>query len=273
MNLEGSAAVITGGASGIGRACALAMARRGCDVVIADVNEERMRATVSEIRALGRRSAGVRCDVSRDGELELLAEQAITQMGRVDVLMNNAGVVLGGPVEQIAMSDWEWIVNINLLGPVRGVRAFLPHMLERGSGYIVNTASFAGLVAHNPLTIPYDTTKHGVVGFSAGLALYCRPRGIGVSVLCPGYVETNLSENYRFRGLEDPNAAPGRMPDVTVQPEAVAERVVEAVEAERFLILSQPEHARIWARRAQDVDAHIQRQIEVLAGSRQAPAG
>ena len=273
MNLEGSAAVITGGASGIGRACALAMARRGCDVVIADVNEERMRAAVSDIVALGRRSAGVRCDVSRDGELEHLAERAVTQMGRIDLLMNNAGVVLGGPVEQIAMSDWEWIVNINLLGPVRGVRAFLPHMLERGSGYIVNTASFAGLVAHNPLTIPYDTTKHGVVGFSAGLALYCRPRGIGVSVLCPGYVETNLSENYRFRGLEDPNAGPGRMPDVTVQAEAVAERVVEAVEAERFLILSQPEHARIWARRAQDVDAHIQRQIEVLAESRQAPAG
>ncbi|HKA49835.1 MAG TPA: SDR family NAD(P)-dependent oxidoreductase [Candidatus Dormibacteraeota bacterium] len=273
MNLEGSAAVITGGASGIGRACALAMARRGSDVIIADINEQRMDDTVSEIQALGRRSAGLRCDVSRDGELELLAERAIAEMGRIDVLMNNAGVVLGGPVEQIAMADWEWIVNINLLGPVRGVRAFLPHMLERGSGYIVNTASFAGLVAHNPLTIPYDTTKHGVVGFSAGLALYCRPRGIGVSVLCPGYVETNLSENYRFRGLDDSSTVPGRMPDVTVQPEAVAERVVEAVEAERFLILSQPEHALIWARRAQDIDAHIQRQIEVLTAARPAPAG
>jgi NAD(P)-dependent dehydrogenase (short-subunit alcohol dehydrogenase family) len=273
MNLEGSVAVITGGASGIGRACALAMARRGADVVIADVNEERMRATVAEIQPLGRRSAGVRCDVSRDGELEHLARRAIGEMGRVDLLMNNAGVVLGGPVEQIAMADWEWIVNINLLGPVRGARAFLPHMMERGSGYIVNTASFAGLVAHNPLTIPYDTTKHGVVGFSAGLALYCKPRGIGVSVLCPGYVETNLSENYRFRGLDEAVSTLGRMPDATVQPETVADRVVEAVEAERFLILSQPEHARIWARRAQDIDGHIARQIEVLAGSQQAPAG
>jgi NAD(P)-dependent dehydrogenase (short-subunit alcohol dehydrogenase family) len=163
------------------------------------------------------------------------------------------------------MADWEWILGINLLGPVRGVRAFLPHMLERGSGYVVNTASFAGLVAHNPMTIPYDTTKHGVVGFSAGLALYCRPRGIGVSVLCPGYVRTNLPERYRFVGLEDPEAGVGRMPDATVTPEEVAERVVEAVEAERFLVLSQPEHARIWARRAQDVDAHIARQLEVLA--------
>jgi len=273
MNLEGSVAVITGGASGIGRACALAMARRRADVVIADVNEERMRATVAEIQGLGPRSAGVRCDVSRDGELEQLAQRAIGEMGRVDLLMNNAGVVLGGPVEQIAMADWEWIVNINLLGPVRGARAFLPHMMERGSGYIVNTASFAGLVAHNPLTIPYDTTKHGVVGFSAGLALYCKPRGIGVSVLCPGYVETNLSENYRFRGLNEAVSTLGRMPDATVQPDTVADRVVEAVEAERFLILSQPEHARIWARRAQDIDGHIARQIEVLAGSQQAPAG
>src|SRR5262245_20799404 len=239
------------------------MARRGADVVIADLNEDRMGATVAAVAALGRRSLGVRCDVSGDGELERLAERAIGEMGRVDLLMNNAGVVVGGPIEQVPMADWEWIVGVNLLGPVRGVRAFLPHMLARGSGYIVNTASFAGLVAHNPLTIPYDTTKHGVVGLSAGLALYCRPRGIGVSVLCPGYVETNLSENYRFSALEE--RAPHLMPDATVQPEDVAERVVEAVEAERFLILSQPEHARIWARRAQDVDAHIARQLEVLS--------
>src|SRR2546430_6236541 len=88
----------------------------------------------------------------------------------------------------------------------------LPHMLERGSGYVVNTASFAGLVAHNPLTIPYDTTKHGVVGLSAGLALYLRPRGIGVSLLCPGYVDTNLSENYRIRGPDEAGAGPGPEP-------------------------------------------------------------
>jgi len=264
MILDGAVAVITGGASGIGRATALAMARRGADVVVADVNRERTDATVAELEAIGRRATGFPCDVSRDGELEALAEGAVAAMGRVDLLMNNAGVVLGGPFEQIPMADWEWIVGINLLGPVRGVRAFLPHMLARGSGYVVNTASFAGLVAHNPLTIPYDVTKHGVVGLSAGLALYLKPKGIGVSVLCPGYVETNLSENYRFRGLEAA-VGPTRMPDAVVRPEDVAERVVEAVEAERFLILSQPEHARIWARRAQDVEGHILRQLQALA--------
>ena len=265
MDLHQKVAVVTGGASGIGRACALAMAGKGAEVVVADVNQQRTADVVHELEALGVRALGVPCDVSRDGELERLAERVLAEVGRADLLMNNAGVVLGGPVERIPMQDWEWIVNINLLGPVRGVRAFLPHMLERGSGYVVNTASFAGLVAHNPLTIPYDTTKHGVVGFSAGLALYLKPRGIGVSVLCPGYVATNLPENYRFRGLEEDAVGPGRMPDAVVTPEEVAENVVAAVEAERFLILSQPEHARIWARRAQDVDAHIARQIEVLS--------
>src|SRR4030081_1312028 len=186
-----------------------------------------MAGVVDEVRALGRRGLGIPCAVSQDADLEKLPERAIGEMGRVDLLMNNAGVVLGGPVERIPMADWEWIVGINLLGPVRGARAFLPHMLERGSGYIVNTASFAGLVAHNPLTIPYDTTKHGVVGLSAGLALYLKPKGIGVSVLCPGYVETNLSENYPFRGLGDGRTGSGRMPDARVRSEDVAERVVE----------------------------------------------
>lgn len=265
MELNQKVVVITGGASGIGRACALAMGRRGADAVIADVNRERSEAVVTELKALGRKALAVACDVSQDRDLERLAETVVGEMGRADLLMNNAGVVLGGPFEKIPMADWEWIVGINLLGPVRGVRAFLPHMLERGSGYIVNTASFAGLVAHNPQTVPYDTTKHGVVGLSAGLALYLKPRGIGVSVLCPGYVATNLPESYRFRGLEGSAVGPDQMPDAVVTPEDVAEKVVAAVESERFLILSQPEHARIWARRVQDVDAHIARQIEVLA--------
>jgi NAD(P)-dependent dehydrogenase (short-subunit alcohol dehydrogenase family) len=265
MELNERVAVITGGASGIGRACALAMAREGARIVIADVNEQRTAETLAEIEALGGWARGFDCDVTRDGQVERLAERVLGEVGRADLLMSNAGVVLGGPFEEIPIEDWQWILDVNLLGPVRCIRAFLPHMLQRGSGYIVNTASFAGLVAHNPLTIPYDTSKHGVVGLSAGLALYLRPKGIGVSVLCPGYVATNLAENYRFRGLEEAGVGPARMPDSTVSPEDVAGKVVAAVQAGRFLILSQPEHAKIWARRAQDVDAHIARQLEVLA--------
>lgn len=265
MELTGRVAVITGGASGIGRACALAMAGAGADVVVADLNQERTAAVLEEIRALGRRALGVRCDVSSDSDVERLAAASIAEMGRVDLLMNNAGVVLGGPVEKIELADWQWIIGINLLGPVRGVRYFLPHLLERGSGYIVNTASFAGLMAHNPLTIPYDTTKHGVVGLSAGLALYLKPKGIGVTVVCPGYVETNLSESYRFRGLRDDGVGPLRVPDQVTRPEELAAKVLEAVREERFLVLSQPEHRDILVRRMTDIDRHLARQIEVLA--------
>jgi NAD(P)-dependent dehydrogenase (short-subunit alcohol dehydrogenase family) len=263
VRFEGAVALVTGGASGIGLACATAMAERGADLVIADRNRRRLPEAVAALQARGRRVLGIDCDVSRDEDVERMAARALEAMGRVDILMNNAGVVVAGPVEQIPIADWEWILNINLLGAVRTLRALLPHMLERGSGWVVNTASFAGLVPHNPLTIPYDTSKHAVVGLSAGLALYLRPRGIGVSVLCPGYVATNLAENVRRIGG---GALDAGMPDATVTPDQVAERVVEAVEAERFLILSQPEHAEIWARRARDVDRHIARQLEVLAG-------
>jgi NAD(P)-dependent dehydrogenase (short-subunit alcohol dehydrogenase family) len=254
-------AVVTGGASGIGRACALAFAQQGADVVIADLNEERMAATVEEITQLGRRALGLKTDVTSDGSVEALAADAVAAMGRVDLVMSNAGVVVAGPPELIPAEDWEWIVQVNLLGPVRGARAFLPHFLERGSGYFVNTASFAGLVAHNPLSIPYDMTKHGVVGLSAGLALYCRPRGIGVSVLCPGYVETNLGENTRLTGPERAEG-PQTVPDRVVTPDEVAGRVVDAVRAERFLILSQDEHLGIVQRRWEDIDRHIGKQIE-----------
>ena len=265
MEFAGKVAVITGGASGIGRATALAMARQGADIVVADRNSERMAEVVDEVVHLGRRAIGLEVDVSKDGDVEHLADDAIGAMGRVDLLMNNAGVVAGGPIEQVTMDDWEWILGINLLGPVRGVRAFLPHMLERGTGYIVNTASFAGLMAHNPLTIPYDTSKHGVMGFSQGLALYLRPKGIGVSVLCPGYVTTNLAENTRIAGRDDSIDGPAQVPDRVVTPEEVADRVVDAVKWERFLILSQDEHLRIMQRRWEDIDRHLDKQIEHLA--------
>jgi NAD(P)-dependent dehydrogenase (short-subunit alcohol dehydrogenase family) len=266
MELARKVAVITGGASGIGRATALAMARQGADIVIADRNPERLAEVVDEVIQLGRRSIGLETDVSRDGDVERLAADAIGAMGRVDLLMNNAGVVAGGPIEKVPMEDWEWILGINVLGPVRGVRAFLPHMLERGSGYIVNTASFAGLMAHNPLSIPYDTSKHGVMGFSQGLALYLRPKGIGVSVLCPGYVTTNLGENTRIAGTEEAIDGPAQVPDRVVTAEEVAGRVVDAVRQERFLILSQDEHLRIMQRRWEDIDRHLDKQIEHLSG-------
>src|SRR5256885_12203679 len=127
-------------------------------------------------------------------------------MGHVDILMNNAGVVLRGALEQIPIEDWEWSFGINLLGVVRGLRAFLPHMLERGSGYIINTGSVAGLIALTGEGAPYVASKFAIVGLSEALALYVRPKGIGVSVLCPGHVATNLGETARVIGMTPASA-------------------------------------------------------------------
>ncbi len=267
MDLTGKVAVITGGASGIGKGTALAMARRGADVVLADVNDGRLATARDEVEALGRRALAVHCDVTQDADVERLAQVAIAAMGQVDVLMNNAGVVLCGALEEIPVADWQWAFDVNVLGVVRGVRAFLPHLLARGSGYVVNTASMAGLFALTGEGAPYVATKFAVVGLSEALALYCRPRGIGVSVLCPGAVDTNLSETGRVIGLTperlaaDTAASVALLGPVALTPDEVGELVAEAVEQERFLIYSDPAHAALLAQRAQDVDAFLRARL------------
>src|SRR5262249_29289434 len=161
----------------------------------------RLEETRAALTALGRRALAVHCDVAQDADVERLGEAALSAMGRVDVLMNNAGVVLRGALEQIPMADWGWSSGITFLGVLLGIRTFLPHMLERGSGYIINTGSVAGLIALTGEGAPYVASKFAVVGLSEALALYARPRGIGVSVLCPGSVDTNLLETERVIGM------------------------------------------------------------------------
>ncbi|ETX06112.1 MAG: hypothetical protein ETSY2_19070, partial [Candidatus Entotheonella gemina] len=201
MQLDGKVAVITGGASGIGRATALAMARRGTDIVLADINDQRLGETEQEIAAIGRKVVTVNCDVSRDQDVARLAETALAAMGQVDILFNNAGVICRGALEDLTIADWEWQFSINVFGVIRGLNAFLPHMIARGSGHIINTGSVAGLFALTGEGAPYIASKFAVVGLSEALALYARPRGIGVSVLCPGSVDTNLIETRRSIGM------------------------------------------------------------------------
>src|SRR3989304_1399180 len=143
-HFAGKVAVITGGASGIGRATALALAREGCSVVVADINTERLSTTVDDIRAAGARGLAVQCDVSSDAQVDELAHQARRAFGDVDILMNNAGVMLRGKLEEMPMDEWQWIFGINFFGVVRGIRAFVPRMIERGSGHVLNTASIGG---------------------------------------------------------------------------------------------------------------------------------
>jgi NAD(P)-dependent dehydrogenase (short-subunit alcohol dehydrogenase family) len=266
MQLEGKIAVITGGASGIGKGTALAMARLGMDVVIADVNDQRLEETCAELAAHGSRVLTVHCDVSKEADIQRLAQVAGMEMGHVDILMNNAGVVLRGALEQISMADWEWSFGINVLGVVHGIRAFLPQMIARGSGYIINTASIAGLVALTGEGAPYIASKFAVVGLSEALALYARPKGIGVSVLCPGGVETNLHETERVVGLTPEStvaeaALAGVFHSVLMTPEQIGEIVVDAVRQNRFFILPDFGQQDVILKRAQDMNAFLERRL------------
>jgi NAD(P)-dependent dehydrogenase (short-subunit alcohol dehydrogenase family) len=266
MQFVGKVAVITGGASGIGRGTALAMARRGTDVVIADINDLRLEETRAAIAGLGRRALAVHCDVAQDADVERLGETALSTMGHVDILMNNAGVVLRGALELIPVADWEWSFSINLLGVVRGIRAFLPHMLERGSGYIINTGSVAGLIALTGEGAPYVASKFAVVGLSEALALYARPRGIGVSVLCPGSVDTNLLETERAIGITPEMAlaeaaSSAVFHSVLMTSDQIGESVVEAVQQQRFFVLPDHHQQAILVQRAQDMNAFLEARL------------
>jgi NAD(P)-dependent dehydrogenase (short-subunit alcohol dehydrogenase family) len=270
MQIEGTVAVVTGGASGIGRGTALELARRGADVVIADIHDLRMEEVRKEIEAIGRRCLIIHCDVSLDRDVEHLRAEVMEEMGRVDILMNNAGVAVLGPPETIPAEDWDWILQINLMGPVRGVRAFLPHMMERGSGYIVNTASVAGLYAYHWDTIPYITAKHGVVGFTEGLKLYVEPHGVKVSVLCPGLVSTNMGENARLAGLEDPAQWVSALPRdyEAIEPEQVGTIVADAIRDDTYLILTHPEMMEpVLEARGSDLAGAIEAQRERIPPS------
>jgi NAD(P)-dependent dehydrogenase (short-subunit alcohol dehydrogenase family) len=264
VNVAGEVAVITGGASGIGRGTALALARRGTDIVLADVNTERLAAVADEIRQLGRRALAVECDVSHDADVARLAASAERELGPVGVLMNNAGVVLRGALEAIDMEDWQWCFGINVFGVIRGIHAFLPRMVERRHGWIVNTASMAGLLALTGEGAPYVASKFAVVGLSEALALYCRPLGIGVSLLCPGGVRTNLAETGRSIGMTPEREISETRMAQTVQggteldPEDVGELVASAVQEETFLVLPEPDiHAQLIRRRAADLNAFV----------------
>ena len=160
--------VITGGASGIGRGIALEAARRGAKVAIADVNDERLATTLAELEAAGTDAIAVHCDVTRDADVDALRDQVIERWGHVDLLCNNAGVAVLGPAERVLMEDWEWILQINVLGIVRGIRAFVPGMLERGKGHVLNTASVAGIWAYTWDAAPYITSKFAAYGLSEG---------------------------------------------------------------------------------------------------------
>ncbi|HEY5494599.1 MAG TPA: SDR family NAD(P)-dependent oxidoreductase [Candidatus Anoxymicrobiaceae bacterium] len=236
-------AVVTGAGSGLGRAIAIELAHAGASVVAVDIEEAGLQRTKSIADTAGRRCVSRCADVAAFGEMEAMAASVLQEMGRVDILVNNAGVGVGGEFVTVPIEDFEWIVGINLMGEVYGTRLFLPQMIERGSGHIVNVSSLSGLVPL-PFHLPYTTTKYALTGFSEVLATEVRRHGIGVTLVCPGAIKTNIMNATRTPAGGTPGQARFKerwgkvLEDRGMQPEAVARKVLKAIEKDRFLCLA-----------------------------------
>src|SRR5258708_14906444 len=205
-SLKDRTAVVTGGASGIGRALALLCAREGANVVVADLDEAGMAETVAGVSQAGRRALAVKTDVSRLDGVQAVAKRAFGEFGVVHVVCNNAGVALWGGLESVTHKDWEWAMGVNLWGVIHGVEAFVPRMVAgKQPGHVVNTGSMAGLIASQGLGI-YNTTKYAVVWLSATLPQDLPGHDIGVSGLCPMRVHTQIRQSDRNRPADLRNA-------------------------------------------------------------------
>ena len=249
--LEGKVAAVTGAASGLGRAMALAFAGEGMHAALADIDEPGLKSTLNEVQGRGVRAFAMRVDVSRYQEVESFCSKAIAQFGATHVVCNNAGVSPLGAVWENTLADWQWILGVNLWGVIHGVRAFVPRLLAQGEGHVVNTASVAGLISP-PGMGAYNVTKHAVVALSESLYHDLRLRGspVGVSVLCPAYVPTGIadSERNRPRELLNPAKSPSKEEGMLKKAVAsgklsaddVARAVVAAVKEERFYVLTHP---------------------------------
>jgi NAD(P)-dependent dehydrogenase (short-subunit alcohol dehydrogenase family) len=257
MTDEPGVAVITGGASGIGLATGRLLAERGWRLVLADIEARRLEEAAA---ALGGSevAVGVVTDVGDKESVDALADAAFERFGKVDVVFNNAGVAIGGPTVNMTHEDWAWIMQVNMWGPIHGVEAFLPRLVQQGTGgHLLFTASFAGLVPNVGLG-PYCVTKYGVVALAEVLHRELRATGIGVSVLCPMRVATNIDNSERNRPAElgGPGAVP-RLSETTppdsmagrVLPvEEVAKQVVAAIGTDRLYIVPH-EESRVSVRR------------------------
>lgn len=255
IQLTNAVAVVTGAGSGIGRAAAHSFARRGARVVVTDIDRDRATMVAGEIAGeVAGQAVAAKCDVTSFADLTAVRDLALERFGRVDLIMNNVGVVAVGAVEDIPLEAWERAIDVNLLSVVRSNLVFLPGLLEQGSGHVVNTASSAGLLPYGFDRLPYTATKHAVVGLSESLSLSLGPRGIGVSCLCPAGVRTNIREQIRFYG----EPAPPRGPAFPiVDADSVGELVAEAVTQDRFLILTATEVAREVREHGADIDAYL----------------
>ncbi|MBL7486586.1 SDR family NAD(P)-dependent oxidoreductase [Frankia sp. AgB1.9] len=259
LKLGGAVAVVTGAGSGIGAATARAFTARGARVVVSDVDADRADTVAAEINRAGGVAVATRVDVTREADLVGLRETALERFGRVDLVMNNAGVLAVGAPESLPAAAWQRVLDVNLMSIARSNAVFLPLLLSQGSGHVVNTASASGLLAYGFDRLPYVASKHAVVGVSEALAIYLGPQGIGVTCLCPSGVATNIVEQITSYG---PTRSGPRAPQhAIVTADQVARLTVDAVEQGRFLVTTVPDIQAELARRAHDIETYLQARI------------
>ncbi|MBV8188570.1 MAG: SDR family NAD(P)-dependent oxidoreductase [Alphaproteobacteria bacterium] len=258
--LLGKTAFVTGGASGIGLALGKGLAEAGMHVMLADIEEPTLAAAVASFGAARSQVRGVVCDVADPASVARAAEAAFAAFGKVHVVCNNAGVAGGSGIDDISLDTWRWVVDVNLMGVVHGIQAFLPHIRAHGEGgHIVNTASMAGLQTGLGFS-PYAASKFAVVALSEGLYTELRPHGIGVSVVCPGFVRTDIHRSARNRPQRygpwrppAPDSKAGRLARLHAElqstgldAEVIARRTLDAMRADQLYVFTHPEmHAEV----------------------------
>jgi NAD(P)-dependent dehydrogenase (short-subunit alcohol dehydrogenase family) len=262
MNLQDRIIVVTGGANGIGRAMCRRFAQAGAArVIVSDRDINGASAVADEIGGLA-----IPCDVRSETEVQRLVERTLEDAGPIDLFVSNAGITVKGGID-VANDDWQRCWDINLMSHVYGARAVLPSMLERGSGYLLQVASAAGLLTEMGSAV-YSVTKHAAVAFAEWLSIHYQPKGIRVSCLCPAGVDTGF--------LNPDDVYDQFLKRTSVTPEVVAESVVAGLESEKFLILPHPEVAEFFAFKSQNHDqwlgnfAHLNSRMQRLADRQRA---
>ena len=251
-DVDGKTAVITGAAGGMGLSMARSFANAGMNVALADIDVGRLEAAVAGLRADGHAAMGVPTDVSKEDQIQALAQAALDEFGAVHVMSNNAGIGIAGTVDDMTIDDWKWTIDVDLWSVVYGVRTFLPLMKEQGEGHITATSSMAGLTC-GPVLGAYHVAKHGVVALmdTVRIELKIAKSDVRASVLCPGPIDTDIAYSDRLRPDDVVTRDNNKLEEKFFQslrdelaggmdPDEVGEMVLEAVQNERFWILTHP---------------------------------
>jgi NAD(P)-dependent dehydrogenase (short-subunit alcohol dehydrogenase family) len=261
---DGKRALIFGAARGMGKTVALEIARRGAAVALADLRRDEAEEGAAEIVSAGGKAVALTCDVTKDESVRQCVEDAERALGDLDLVHNNVGALITGSPEDVPVSEWERIWNLNLMPVVRSNHVVLPKMLARGSGYIVNTASFAGLYPYGANRTPYVAAKTAVVGLTESLAVYLLPKGIRVSCFCPGPVLTQVMEGVKNWTPDAPMLGPGSQ-FALIKADEAARVLADGMEAGRIIIPTHEGAFDMMRRHGADPDGFIRERIAAFA--------